>query len=352
MFKDFDLNLEELMVEGGEDLMDDLGEWEETTHLNPNAPKGNLREELKKSRVNVIEDDNGMVREILLVRETQAGVVKKYLESINMKGFKYYEENGSFKLISTLKDNLLNDPYWVIATTGKNTIKPPKLKYNHEVIQKYLNHIIISNNWRIMDKMDKETFTVDLELGGVAYPYKIKFVSTFGDEVLRRYIHGRLDPIMEPMQVERACSTLLTLGKKNIVENVERFISMRNYPLEDVVKSIEKEKNLSYEINGMIKGLAMKQGTKWRDIIKVIMDVYGEGYLLKVLKNNIEELLNLKFKGESDSLSRKYMETYINEVDLLDLIYLKFIFSSGSLVEILRGIDEYMKTPVMKLITR
>lgn len=313
--------------------------------------KGNFREELRENqKKRLIEETEGTIKEIIVIKESQTGVVQKYLESLRMDGFKYFEGNNSFKLISTLRENLLDDPYWVIATTGRNSLAPKKLKYNHNVLQKYVNHIIISNNWGIINEIDKKTFTVDMDFGDAIYKYKVKFISTLGDQVLRDYVSSKLENIMGPMELERVQATLFDLGRKNIVENVERFVQMKDYSVEDVIKSIEKEKNITYEINGLVKSLTTKKGTSWKKVVRNVLEVYGEKYLFKVLKNNVEGMYQIKMNGEWDGLSKNFMESYSNNVDLLDLIYLQSVLTVKKIEELLLELDRYMNNSTEKLI--
>ena len=306
----------------------------------------------KKFKDKKIRND-GKVREILLLRESQVGIVNFYLNSFNMAGFKYFESTSHFKTISGLKENLLNDPYWVIATLGKrHSLTVPKLKYNFDVIDKYLNHIIISNNWNLLKEMDKEDFTITIDFYDKAYSYKLKFLSTLDEEVLFQYVQSKLVGQMNNFQIERVCSFLFSAGKKNLVENLDKFINMKGYSFEEIVNSIKSEKNISYQINELVNAIVKKKKKKWREYVSEILYSHGEKYLIKALQNNFSNLYKLKVGESINSLNKEYLKKLVDSVDLLDLTYLKSILEEKEFVYVLLYLEDYMNKPTKLIIIR
>ena len=297
-------------------------------------------------------------KEIIIVKPNQTSLVKIYLDSLNLpkKGFVYYEDLG-YKKIAELKPNLLNKSYWVICTHkfGVNT-NPPQLKYNKEVLKDYLNHIIITNNWGLLEYMDKETYTIPLKFNKEVYNYDVVFASSMGADVLREYIHQKLGNLKNPMELERI-ENLIMKDKRRVVEWVEMFSDMYRYDFEEVVEYMRNNSAVTY--NKLIKMLALKESPKkstkknptWSDLFRKLINTKGEAYMNAVLKNGISDIIALKEgKKEIKSMNKNFIMKYIKEVDSLDILLLSNIMEVRGLEKRLVMLDMYMKTPTTELI--
>ena len=292
------------------------------------------------------------IRRVVLIKPNQAPLVTKYLDSLHIppKGFVYYEDFG-YKRIANLRPNLLNEPYWVICTHTKGVKTfPPKYEYNEEVLEKYLNHIIITTNWSLLDQVDWETFSVNLEFNKTKYVYQLVFVSSMDNAILREYIEEHLSPTLHYQEVERI-TKLIMKDKKRIVEWVDLFLDMRGYSFEEVVETMKNES--SQTINKLVRMLALKLRYDWSSLLTSLINIKGEAYVMTVLRNSVQDLIRLKRKsGKVSSLNKKYMSYYIQDVDSFNLLALENILECKQIEEVLLLLDLYMNNSTKYLIQR
>lgn len=302
-------------------------------------------------RKETYHDESKRIKEILILKESQIELVTPYLKSIGVGGFVYYEDSRTYKTIAGLRENLLNEPYWVISTLGKKGIVfPPKLDYNNDVIDKYINHVIITYNWKLLEKLNKENYTIDLNFDGNIYPYKVKFLSSLGDDLLIDFAMSKLTLIMKPIKAERICSYLME-DKKRLIENLNRFLSMVDYSFEDVVATISSENNVTYHINAVVKALATKsKRSDWKKSLAIIVNSYHPNYILRALRNNLEDLSKIKMGISVKSLSKNFLEVYADDVDMLNLVYLRHCLEGDKLYKVLLNLEIYMKHPTAELL--
>lgn len=312
-----------------------------------------LTNSLRKSKKTLDKNYDGIKR-IILVTDNQLPLVKFYLDSIKMDSpFIYYEENG-YKRIESLRPNLLLDNYWVISNIGKKgSINPPALKYNDEVIKHYLNHIIICQNWSILKELNKENYTIPLEFNKESYPYETVFVSSMGDDILKQYIQSRLGNVLDVTTFSQVVDYVLKpYNKKNIVNIVSKFENMVGYSFEDVIKQLEKE---SYKkVNQLIECLVLKKKkvafkagkymkyAVWGNLLKELIMLRSQAYVITVLKNSIENIEKLKNKKSINAPNEDFLNSLIKDVDSFNILLLKSILNKKSFEEVLLGLDNYM----------
>lgn len=309
-----------------------------------------------EQKLKVVEG-GGLCKEILLLKEVDLPLVGYYLKTLYPKDTQFVYHTGvAYNKISKMMPNLLREEYWVIANHGKVTgIKPPKLDYNEEVLNKYLNHIIVSSNFSILNDVNKEDFTVPIKFGNSIYKYKVKFVSTLPKEVLVDYITNKLEIFYDLVDLNRIIDFIVGIkyNRKNIVKFVERFALRYKYPLDVTLNELRTDVN--YKINKLVKSLLLKlNDSNWQDIVKEILTEYGEPYLDTVLNNQIDLALKLKYRQalpEKDKYKTKYMGYYIKEVDLLNLMYLQNVLNKKEDFRIkMFKIENYMNKDMKELL--
>ena len=359
-------SLDNFEFESFDNYIKDNKEDERVADFHPPVKNDELRpkpnkmflDSLKGTDNKIIENDSKskLIKEIIIVKDSQVPVIKYYLDSLDMKGFRYYESTGTYKFISDLKENLLNDPYWLVATIGKGNIHPSKKEsYNEIVLKEYLNHIIITSNWALMDKIDKEKFTIDLTFGNITFPYKVRFLSTLPMDILKQYIDVKLGNIFNPFDLDNIHSILLdskTIKRKDLVENTNKVATLADYPISTIESILNESSNISYRINYLISLLCLKKKKKWKKELSGLIDIQGENYILTSIKNGVDDLINLKRGKELDSMSAKYFKSIVNSIDLLDLILLRYILRHKRLEKILLELDTFINTPSKNIILK
>lgn len=303
------------------------------------------------------------IKEIILIRESQLPLISLYLNKIGLpkKGFVHFE-NNSFSKIKKLRPNLLREEYWVIGSHGlRGGINPGKEQFNKDVIENYLNHIIISYDWELMKRMDKETFTIPIKYNSKEYPYEVRFASTFGRDVIDSYIDKELGTIYDWSDLQRI-KDRVNKDRKNAVDWVEAFKNLQSFTFEDVEASMTKGYSIIPPLFRTLatKGLRKdgshyiprgKRKVLWVEQIAEVINTKSESYLKTALRNNVKDIKKLKSrKGKVSDMNRKYMGYYLDQVDMINLMLLEDILNERKIPLMMLRLENYMKKGTKSLL--
>lgn len=304
-----------------------------------------------------IEENDKLHKEVIFIKELDTPLLKFYYETLFPKIDSFIFNTGiGFQKISELQPNLLREEYWVISNHGIfGSLKPPNQGYNEDVLKNYLNHIIILNNFQNMELIDKETWTIDLKYNNSIFKYKTRFISTFPEEVYLRYIDSKLGSIYSKKDLTRIQDFIIKdkFNRKNIVSIVQTIANNSEFNLDSTLSNLSQD--IPKLVNSMVKSMLLKIPKEWEDNLIKILREYNEPYIDAILKNNLDIATKLKFKesiSKKDELKSKYINYYINDVDLLDLIYLNNIIQKKEDLRLkIIKIKKYVAKDTRELIT-